>query len=48
MVRHAHQRKLLWELDQSIQQLARQNADAQELSRLTGIYHNLLREWSDV
>ncbi len=48
MVRHAHQRKLLWELDQSIQQLAKQNADAQELSRLTGIYHNLLREWSDV
>ncbi|HRL20968.1 MAG TPA: Fe2+-dependent dioxygenase [Alcaligenes sp.] len=47
MVRHAHQRKLLWELDQSIQQLAGQGADTQELSRLTGIYHNLLREWSD-
>ena len=48
MLRHAHQRKLLWELDQSIQSLAGQGADSQELSRLTGIYHNLLREWSDV
>jgi len=48
MVRHAHPRKLLWELDQSIEQLAGQGADPQELSRLTGSHHKPLRERSRV
>ncbi len=47
MIRHAHQRKLLWELDQSIQDLARAGASTEQLSRLTGVYHNLLREWAE-
>ncbi|MCX5591119.1 Fe2+-dependent dioxygenase [Alcaligenes endophyticus] len=48
MVRHAHQRSVLWELDQCIQSLAKQGAHTDELARLSGVYHNLLREWAQV
>lgn len=48
MVRHAHQRRMLWELDQSIQTLAQQNSSEPQLARLSGVYHNLLREWADI
>lgn len=48
MVRHAHQRSILWELDQSIQELAMQTDDASKLARLSGVYHNLVREWAEV
>ncbi len=48
MVRQAHQRSLLWSLDQSIQALAHQGADQAELARLSGVYHNLLREWAEL
>jgi PKHD-type hydroxylase len=48
MVRDEGQRELLFDLDQSIQALVRayghENA---EVVRLTGIYHNLIRRWSD-
>ena len=47
LVRHDHQRALLYQLDQSIQSLTASGADHAELSRLSGIYHNLLREWSE-
>lgn len=47
MVRHAHQRRILWELDQSIQQIAQQNSTESTLTRLSGIYHNLIREWAE-
>lgn len=47
MVRQAHQRRMLWDLDQSIQQLARQDSASPILARLSGIYHNLLREWAE-
>lgn len=48
MVRHAHQRSILWELDQSIQALARDKIDDPSLARLSGVYHNLLREWAEI
>jgi PKHD-type hydroxylase len=48
LVRSDAQRCVLFDLDVSIQQLARKLPDAPELIRLTGVYHNLLREWSDV
>lgn len=48
MVRSAHQRAMLWELDQGIQRLAQQGADTAELARLSGVYHNLIREWAEV
>ena len=48
LVRSDAQRRALFDLDISIQALTRRVPDAPELVRLTGIYHNLLREWSDV
>ncbi|MEO7431879.1 MAG: Fe2+-dependent dioxygenase [Dokdonella sp.] len=48
LVRSEAQRRMLFDLDVSIQQLTQKMPEAPELIRLTGIYHNLLREWSDV
>lgn len=48
LVRSESHRRLLFELDVAIQRLTKSVPDAPELVRLTGIYHNLLREWSDV
>jgi PKHD-type hydroxylase len=38
---------LLFELDTSIQALTRTQADHAALLQLTGVYHNLLRQWSE-
>lgn len=46
-VRSQAQRRMLFDLDVAIQSLTTKLADAPELVRLTGVYHNLLREWSD-
>lgn len=46
LVREDAQRALLLELDGSIQSLAARDAQAPELGRLLGVYHNLLRRWS--
>ncbi|MFI8745462.1 Fe2+-dependent dioxygenase [Pseudomonas sp. NPDC077186] len=46
LVREQSQRDLLLELDDSIQALRRHLPDSPELLRLTGVYHNLLRQWS--
>lgn len=48
MVRHAHQRSMLWDLDQSIQELAVRDPDSPVLANLSGIYHNLIREWAEI
>lgn len=40
------QRRLLFDLDQSIQQLTRDHPQHPRLSALSGTYHNLLRMWS--
>jgi len=47
LVRDDSQRSLLLQLDQNIQQLANELPDSPVGPRLTGIYHNLLRLWSD-
>lgn len=47
LVRSDAQRRLLFDLDVTIQQLAQKLPDAPELIKLTGVYHNLLREWAD-
>jgi PKHD-type hydroxylase len=47
LVREDRHRRMLFELDASIVDLTRSGADAASLLRLTGVYHNLLREWSD-
>jgi PKHD-type hydroxylase len=48
LVRSEANRRQLFELDLAIQQLTARVPGAPELLALTGIYHNLLREWSDV
>jgi len=47
MVRHTEQRRLLWELDGAIVSLRTRLGESDETVRLTGVYHNLLREWAD-
>jgi PKHD-type hydroxylase len=48
MVRGESDRTLLFDLDQSIQSLARvMGGDHREVVKLTGLYHNLIRRWAD-
>jgi PKHD-type hydroxylase len=48
MVRDDGERTLLLDLDMAIQALNRDAADHSATVQLTGVYHNLLRRWSDV
>ena len=49
MIRDAHARSLIYDLDNSIQALVeRLGRDDPEAVRLTGIYHNLIRLWSEM
>jgi len=48
MVRDDGARALLYELDLSIRDLTSYGADARNLLRLTGCYHNLIRRWADL
>lgn len=48
MVRDDGQRRLLFDLDRSIQALTPQASDPAAITRLTGVYHNLLRRWADL
>lgn len=48
MVRDDAQRRLLFELDASIQTLRAENANSQVVLQLTNAYHNLLRGWAEV
>ena len=47
LVREQSRRAILLELDDSIQALAVRAPDDPEVVRLTGLYHNLLREWAE-
>ena len=47
MVRDDARRRMLLELDTSIETLRRANADAGAVLQLTGVYHNLLRQWAE-
>ncbi|MDR7092673.1 Fe2+-dependent dioxygenase [Hydrogenophaga laconesensis] len=47
LVRDDAQRALMLELDGAIQQLAVDAPGHPSLGRLTGVYHNLLRQWSE-
>lgn len=47
LVRDDAQRTLLFDLDQSIQQVREGQADHPSLVQLTACYHNLLRMWSE-
>ena len=47
MVRDDGQRTLLYDLDRATQVVHRDLADSPAAVQLTGVYHNLLRRWSD-
>ncbi|WP_420009404.1 Fe2+-dependent dioxygenase [Xanthomonas sacchari] len=47
LVRDAGRRQTLFDLDTAIQALTASGADAAALLRLTNVYHNLLRDWSE-
>ena len=47
LVREDAQRRMLFELDLSIRRLTQDVPDHPALVQLTGVYHNLLRRWSD-
>ena len=47
MVRDDAQRRMLFELDASIQSLTASGVDRAALLQLTGLYHNLLRRWAE-
>ena len=47
LVRDDGQRRLLFELDASIQALTHGSADAGVVLQLSGVYHNLLRSWAE-
>lgn len=48
LVREDAQRTLLFQLDQSVQQLTVTVPDHPSIVDLSGIYHNLLRRWTEV
>jgi PKHD-type hydroxylase len=49
MIRDASARALLFDLDQTIQQLSlERGVEDAACVRLTGIYHNLIRYWADL
>jgi PKHD-type hydroxylase len=47
LVRDQQQRGMLFELDQAIQNLSADSANDSHALALTGLYHNLLRLWSE-
>lgn len=47
LVRDVAHRRMLFELDQAITRLRSAETDEVAALQLTGVYHNLLREWSD-
>lgn len=48
MIKDTEKRRLLFEMDITIQQLRHKQGDTAELITLTGIYHNLLRTWVEM
>ena len=47
MVRDPAQRRILFDLDMSLVKLRQQLGESEEVVKLTGVYHNLLRQWAD-
>ncbi|MBO9716620.1 MAG: Fe2+-dependent dioxygenase [Pseudoxanthomonas sp.] len=48
MVRDDGRRRLLFEMDSAIEALRASGADESAVLQLTGVYHNLLRQWAEV
>lgn len=47
MVRSDEQRRLLYELDMNLLSLRQRHGESAETQALTGLYHNLLRQWAE-
>lgn len=47
MVRSDERRRLLFELDMNLLRLRERHGETAEATALTGIYHNLLRQWAN-
>ena len=48
MIRDDGQRAILYELDTAIQRLAADTPNHPSSLALTGVYHNLLRQWAEM
>ncbi|MDN8597957.1 PKHD-type hydroxylase YbiX [Citrobacter sp. S2-9] len=48
MIRDDKKRAMLFELDKNIQSLKSRNGESEEILSLLNLYHNLLREWSEI
>ena len=48
MIRDDAKRTMLFEMDVAIQRLGAENATHPSVISLTGVYHNLLRQWAEV
>ena len=48
MIRHDGHRSMLFEMDVAIQRLGAENATHPSVVSLTGVYHNLLRQWAEM
>ncbi|MGQ2967063.1 Fe2+-dependent dioxygenase [Methylophilus sp.] len=46
MVRDAAHRRMLFDMDMALVKLRQQHGELAEVVQLTGVYHNLLREWA--
>jgi PKHD-type hydroxylase len=47
MVRSDEQRRILFDLDLNLIKMRQQIGETHEITALTGVYHNLLRLWSE-
>jgi PKHD-type hydroxylase len=47
MVRSEDQRRILFDLDMNLLKLRAQHGETPETTALTGVYHNLLRQWAN-
>lgn len=47
MIRDDARRRMLFEMDTSITRLTQTGADSNAVLQLTGVYHNLLRQWAE-
>lgn len=47
MVRTQEQRRILFDLDMNLLKLRQQLGETEETTALTGVYHNLLRQWAN-
>jgi PKHD-type hydroxylase len=48
MIRDDGRRSILFDLDLAIQRLSRDHAEHPSAVQLTGVYHNLLRQWAEM